>query len=40
MHIETGGNVRFDRGSGACGGQTEGGDKDAVFILEEGAVLQ
>ncbi|KAK7058572.1 hypothetical protein VNI00_002208 [Paramarasmius palmivorus] len=31
--------TRFDRGSGSCGGQTEGGDKDAVFILEEGASL-
>ncbi|KAF9265224.1 polysaccharide lyase family 3 protein [Marasmius fiardii PR-910] len=35
-----GGNVRFDRGSGACKGQTEGGDKDAVFILQSGATLQ
>ncbi|EEB93656.1 hypothetical protein MPER_07654 [Moniliophthora perniciosa FA553] len=35
-----GGNVRFDRGSGACEGQTEGGDSDAVFLLEEGATLQ
>ncbi|KAG7088836.1 hypothetical protein E1B28_012791 [Marasmius oreades] len=35
-----GGNVRFDRGSGACQGQTEGGDKDAVFILNSGATLQ
>ncbi|KAF8711899.1 Pectate lyase, partial [Rhizoctonia solani] len=35
-----GGNVRFDRGEGACKGQTEGGDKDAVFLLEEGATLQ
>jgi hypothetical protein len=35
-----GGNVRYDRGSGACGGQTEGGDKDAVFILQSGATLQ
>ncbi|KAG8712669.1 hypothetical protein FRC09_019591 [Ceratobasidium sp. 395] len=38
--IFDGGNVRFDRGVGACGGQREGGDKDAVFILQEGAVLQ
>lgn len=35
-----GGNVRYDRGSGACGGQSEGGDKDAVFILESGATIQ
>ncbi|EJD42382.1 pectate lyase, partial [Auricularia subglabra TFB-10046 SS5] len=35
-----GGNVRFDRGSGACTGQKEGGDKDAVFILQNGATLQ
>jgi hypothetical protein len=34
-----GGNVRYDRGSGACTGQKEGGDKDAVFLLEEGATL-
>lgn len=35
-----GANVRFDRGSGACTGQKEGGDKDAVFILQEGSTLQ
>ncbi|KAG9083454.1 hypothetical protein FS749_006019 [Ceratobasidium sp. UAMH 11750] len=35
-----GGNVRFDRGKGACTGQKEGGDKDAVFILESGATLK
>ncbi|QRV97728.1 pectate lyase [Ceratobasidium sp. AG-Ba] len=35
-----GGNVRFDRGKGACNGQNEGGDKDAVFILESGATLK
>ncbi|KAF8603947.1 pectate lyase [Ceratobasidium sp. AG-I] len=35
-----GGNVRFDRGKGACGGQAEGGDKDAVFILQSGATIQ
>lgn len=34
-----GGNVRFDRGSGACQGQKEGGDKDAVFIVEEGGSI-
>ncbi|KAL0954765.1 hypothetical protein HGRIS_003716 [Hohenbuehelia grisea] len=31
--------TRFDRGSGACKGQNEGGDSDAVFLLEEGATL-
>ncbi|KAG9126006.1 hypothetical protein FRC07_005250 [Ceratobasidium sp. 392] len=35
-----GGNVRFDRGKGACKGQKEGGDKDAVFILESGATIR
>ncbi|KAH7334289.1 pectate lyase-domain-containing protein [Rhizoctonia solani] len=35
-----GGNVRYDRGSGACSGQKEGGDKDAVFLLENGATLK
>lgn len=35
-----GGNVRYDRGSGACTGQTEGGDSDAVFLLQAGATLQ
>ena len=34
-----GGNVRFDRGKGACTGQKEGGDKDAVFIVEEGGSI-
>lgn len=29
----------YDRGSGACNEQTEGGDSDAVFLLEEGATL-
>uniref|UniRef100_D8PPC7 Pectate lyase n=1 Tax=Schizophyllum commune (strain H4-8 / FGSC 9210) TaxID=578458 RepID=D8PPC7_SCHCM len=33
-----GGNVRFDRGT-SCTGQAEGGDSDAVFLLEEGASL-
>lgn len=33
-------NVRFDRGSGACQGQREGGDKDAVFLVEDGATVQ
>ncbi|KAH6892138.1 pectate lyase F [Thelonectria olida] len=31
--------ARYDRGSGACG-KGEGGDKDAVFILREGATLK
>ncbi|TGO76356.1 hypothetical protein BELL_0160g00100 [Botrytis elliptica] len=35
-----GGWARYDRGSGACGGQTEGGDSDAVFLLHPGATLQ
>ncbi|CAE6439078.1 unnamed protein product [Rhizoctonia solani] len=35
-----GGNVRYDRGKGACSGQKEGGDKDAVFLLENGATLR
>lgn len=30
--------VRYDRGK-SCTGQAEGGDKDAVFILESGASL-
>lgn len=33
-----GGNVRFDRGE-ACTGQSEGGDSNAVFLLEDGASL-
>ncbi|TFK95916.1 pectate lyase-domain-containing protein [Pterulicium gracile] len=35
-----GGNIRFDRGKGACGGQKEGGEKETVFLLSEGAVLK
>ncbi|CAE7145007.1 unnamed protein product [Rhizoctonia solani] len=35
-----GGNVRFDRGSGACQGQTEGGDSDAMFLVQSGGTLQ
>lgn len=31
---------RYDRGSGACNGQTEGGASDAVFLLKEGATLR
>ncbi|KAG8931621.1 hypothetical protein FRC02_002443 [Tulasnella sp. 418] len=34
-----GGNVRYDRGSGACS-SGEGGDDDAVFLLEDGATIQ
>ncbi|KAF9036150.1 pectate lyase C [Panaeolus papilionaceus] len=32
--------TRYDRGSGACTGQSEGGDSDAVFLLQEGATLK
>ncbi|KAG8842513.1 hypothetical protein FRB91_004130, partial [Serendipita sp. 411] len=35
-----GGNKRYDRGSGACNGQAEGGDADAVFLLAAGATLK
>lgn len=31
---------RYDRGSGACNEQTEGGDADAVFLLKAGATLR
>ncbi|CEL61023.1 hypothetical protein RSOLAG1IB_04263 [Rhizoctonia solani AG-1 IB] len=31
--------VRYDRGK-KCSGQKEGGDKDAVFLLEEGATIK
>ncbi|KAJ3540465.1 hypothetical protein NMY22_g4284 [Coprinellus aureogranulatus] len=31
--------TRYDRGSGGCNGQNEGGDADAVFLLEEGATI-
>ncbi|KAF5327662.1 hypothetical protein D9619_004863 [Psilocybe cf. subviscida] len=31
--------TRYDRGSGACKGQSEGGDSDAVFLLQDGATL-
>lgn len=30
----------YDRGSGACGGQNEGGEADTVFVLEDGATLR
>ncbi|KAL7271853.1 hypothetical protein RUND412_005356 [Rhizina undulata] len=30
---------RYDRGT-TCGGQTEGGDSNAVFLVEEGGTLQ
>jgi hypothetical protein len=32
--------TRYDRGSGGCNGQSEGGDDDAVFLLQEGATLK
>ncbi|QRV83213.1 pectate lyase [Ceratobasidium sp. AG-Ba] len=35
-----GGNVRFDRGSGDCSGQAEGGDADAVFLVQSGGTVQ
>jgi hypothetical protein len=31
--------LQWDRSPSTCKGQTEGGDKDAVFILEDGATL-
>ncbi|KAF8913342.1 polysaccharide lyase family 3 protein, partial [Mucidula mucida] len=34
-----GANARYDRGSGACHGQAEGGNSDAVFLLQQGASL-
>jgi hypothetical protein len=30
----------YDRGSGACNNQVEGGEKDTVFVLEDGATLR
>jgi hypothetical protein len=38
--VTLGGLVRYDRGKGACSGQKEGGDKDAVFLLESGATIK
>ncbi|KAJ4372929.1 hypothetical protein N0V83_003220 [Neocucurbitaria cava] len=35
-----GGWYKYDRGSGACNEQTEGGDSDAVFLLGAGATLK
>ncbi|KAL1311458.1 hypothetical protein AAFC00_004403 [Neodothiora populina] len=32
--------ARYDRGSGACSGQSEGGSADAVFLLHAGATLK
>lgn len=32
--------VKYDRGSGACNGQSEGGEDDTVFVLEDGATLR
>lgn len=34
-----GGNVRFDRGAGACV-DGEGGDSDAVFLVQSGGTVQ
>ncbi|ESZ97418.1 pectate lyase [Sclerotinia borealis F-4128] len=34
-----GGWAKYDRGSGACNNQVEGGDADAVFLLHSGATL-
>ena len=31
---------KYDRGSGACNNQVEGGEKDTVFVLEDGATLR
>ena len=31
--------IQWDRKPSTCNQQTEGGDKDAVFILEDGATL-
>jgi hypothetical protein len=38
--VYDGGWARFDRGSGACTGDTEGGSADAVFLLKAGATLR
>ncbi|KAF7533307.1 hypothetical protein G7054_g7199 [Neopestalotiopsis clavispora] len=35
-----GGWAKYDRGSGACNEQAEGGDADAVFLLKSGATLK
>lgn len=32
--------TRYDRGLGACRDQVEGGQADAVFLVEEGATLR
>jgi hypothetical protein len=34
-----GGMYQWDRNPSTCEAQTEGGDSDAVFILQDGAVL-
>lgn len=31
---------KYDRGNGACNNQVEGGEKDTVFVLEDGATLR
>nr|AFR36913.1 pectate lyase [Colletotrichum lindemuthianum] len=38
--VYDGGWARFDRESGACNDQAEGGDADAVFLLRRGATLK
>ncbi|KFY27318.1 hypothetical protein V493_03569 [Pseudogymnoascus sp. VKM F-4281 (FW-2241)] len=38
--VYDGGWARFDRGSGACNNQAEGGSADAVFLLRAGATLR
>src|SRR4051812_15995859 len=38
--VYDGGWARYDRGSGACNDQAEGGDADAVFLLRSGATLR
>ncbi|KAF2682918.1 polysaccharide lyase family 3 protein [Lentithecium fluviatile CBS 122367] len=38
--VYDGGWYKYDRGSGACNEQAEGGDADAVFLLNTGATLR
>lgn len=38
--VYDGGWAKYDRGSGACHEQAEGGDADAVFLLRSGATLK
>ncbi|KDN37694.1 hypothetical protein RSAG8_09962, partial [Rhizoctonia solani AG-8 WAC10335] len=35
-----GGNVRYNRGGGACNAQKDAGDREPVFLLENGATLK